>query len=328
MATTDIDYKKLQSQLSILMTNQVAFMGNLYNLFISTTPMDVEVRVWTSENTFETLLIPNRAKGNIPSQIGSGSPEGEVEANYGSTYVDQSTGAVYIKITLDGADGWAKLITADDLIAHDLDKSAHDGVLAEVDGNPDQTFEAADPILDTDVVNKRSLYTLLGGLENLNVLLNTEADKRNIVDAINEVNNLIACDRACAVSGPTNALTNKSALMYIETDENNDKRLVVTAPFVCVSADGKKKEYTEDMYFNLETAIYGTYSVFMDIATDTIKIVSGDYITSVTTPNFLSPGDCWLDLGKTPYTVKIVQDDFTYEEQPTYAYLGNVDWKG
>lgn len=328
MATTDIDYKKLQSQLSILMTNHVAFASNLYNLFVSTTPMDIELRVWTSENTFETITIPNRAKGNIPSQFGSGTPEGNMEGNYGSIYIDQSTGSVYVKITLDGPNGWAKLITADDLIAHDLDKSAHDGVLAEVDGDPEQTFEAADPVLDTDVVNKRSLDTLLGGLENLEVLLDTEAGRRNVVDAINEVNQLIACDRACVTSGPTNSLTNRSALMYIETDENNDKRLVITAPFTCVSANGLKKSYSSDVYFNLETALYGTYSVFMDVETNEVKINNGGYIKSSTTPGFLLPGDSWLDLGKVPYVVKVLQEDFTYEEHPTYAYLGQVDWRG
>lgn len=328
MPNTDIDYDIVQRQLGILMTNSVAFMSNLYDLFVSTTPMDITVRVWTSENTFETLVIPNRAKGNIPSQYGEGSPEGEVDGNYGSMYIDQSTGSVYIKLTLDGPDGWAKLITAADLIAHNMDQSAHNGVLAQVDGDPDQTFEAADPVLETDVVNKRSLDTLLGGLENLDVLLNTEADKRNVVDAINETVEMIAYDKACAVNGPKNALTNKAALMYIEIDENNNNRLVVSSPLVCVSAEGKKKTYSTDVTFNLETLIYGTYSIFMDLTNDEVVMIEGDYIMSSTTPNFMAPGDSWLDLGSAPYTIKTLQDDFSFVNHDDYAYLGQIVWEG
>lgn len=326
MAENQIDYDKVQRQLGILMTNSVSFMGNLYNLFVSTKPMDIEVRVWTSENTFETLMIPNRAKGNIPSQYGEGNPNGNVEANYGTTYIDQITGSVYIKTTLEGSEGWSKLITANELIAHDLDSSAHDGVLAKINGSADQTFECADPVLDTDAVNKGSLFALLGGLENLKVLLNTPAEERTIVEAINEVAELISDDRACAVSGALNVVTNRTALMYQEADDVNNQYLVITAPFTCISADGRKKYYTDDIRFNLETLIFDTYNIFIDIDTDELKMYRGEYYKSPYLPPFMSTNDTWLNLGKTPYKVEVVQDDLTREAHGGYAYLGRIEW--
>lgn len=53
MATTDIDHEKLQKQLAILMQNSTAFSSVMYKLLVTSEPMDVEVNVFTDENTFE-----------------------------------------------------------------------------------------------------------------------------------------------------------------------------------------------------------------------------------------------------------------------------------
>ena len=96
----EIDYKIIERQLAILMTNSVAFSSKLYDMFVSSTPMDIEFNVWTSVDEYETITVPNRAKGNIPASYGKGSPEGQVEASYGSIYLDQEDGSVYIKTTM------------------------------------------------------------------------------------------------------------------------------------------------------------------------------------------------------------------------------------
>ena len=82
--TDDINYNIIQRQLAILMTNSVAFSSKLYDMFVTSTPMDIEFNVWTSTNKFETITVPNRAKGNIPASYGEGSPLFERQTDFGA----------------------------------------------------------------------------------------------------------------------------------------------------------------------------------------------------------------------------------------------------
>ena len=86
----ELDYKIIEKQLAILMTNSVAYASKLYDMFVSSTPMNIEFNVWTGVDTFETITVPNRAKGNIPASYGEGSPEGIISSSYGSIYLDLS----------------------------------------------------------------------------------------------------------------------------------------------------------------------------------------------------------------------------------------------
>lgn len=189
MATGELDIDKIQRELAILMTNSVELQSKMYDIFVSSTPMDVEVRVWTGENTFETIMVPNRAKGNIPAQFGGETPEGTIEASYGTIYFNENNGKLYIKTTLTGTDGWQELVTQTALDYHnELDANAHENTLAKVNGDESIEFNVADIDINSNLaseeslaVNKKSLFKLLGGLENLN----TE-DKTSVVNALNE----------------------------------------------------------------------------------------------------------------------------------------------
>lgn len=342
----DENYKIIEKQLAILMTNSVAFASKLYDMFVSTVPMDIEFNIWTGVDTFETITIPNRAKGNIPANFGTGTPEGNVDASYGAIYIDQEDNSVYIKVTIDGTDGWKKIITDSDLLAHDRSKLAHDGILAKIDGayanGVPHTFIVADAIegvphetseLNEDyyAVNKGSLFKLLGGLENLN----TE-DKTNIVSAINEVLDANQYDSGCAISGNVNIFTNESALMSIITDELGESTLVLSAPFVVNSPSGRKYTFNENIEVNLINAgvkAGNTYSIFLDVSLDDfgnrgrIIVLPGKYYKQARKPYVFSLNDCWLDTGCVPYKLLQVElDDFgnLTEVEKDYVYLGTL----
>ena len=51
----ELDYKIIERQLAILMTNSVAFSSKLYDMFVSSTPMDIEFNVWTAVDEYETI---------------------------------------------------------------------------------------------------------------------------------------------------------------------------------------------------------------------------------------------------------------------------------
>lgn len=343
----EIDYKIIERQLAILMTNSVAFASKLYDMFVSSTPMDIEFNVWTALDEFETITVPNRAKGNIPASYGNGSPEGEIEASYGTMYLDQEDGSVYIKTTLEGSDGWLKIVTETDLKNHNLSISAHDGVLAKIDGayanGEANTFIVADAIegvehtsdeLDDEyyAVNKGSLFKLLGGLENLR----TE-DTTNIVNAINEVSESSNYDVACLVNGVKNTFSNNAASMALDKDEYGEYSLTITAPFVAISPDNKKHTFTDNITVNLVDAGIKDgkiYSIYLDLDPDEfgnigkVVISEGSFRRQSRRPYILSEGDGWLDTNSSPYRFILIQKDEygkLIEVEKNYAYVGELE---
>lgn len=342
----DIDYDKIQRQLGILMSNSTAFTSKMYDLFVSTTPMDVEFQVWTSENSIETLLIPNRAKGNIPAQYGVGSPDGNVEANYGTIYLDQSDGKVYIKTTLDGASGWLEIITSAGMNEHNNDTNAHVDTLAKIHGDPDTEFSCKDiddSSDDTFAVNKGSLFKLLGGLNNLD----TE-DKSTIVDAINETVEMNMYDCGCVVRVSASAIdriSNVARLLTVESASDGSYKIRVKDTFIIMTADGRK--YTvpsvtiDTSTFNVSLDGKTKYAIFAslepsdviknDDGTTTAGLVAypGNFYVSVHKPYLMQEHDTWLDIGNTPYTLYIKyrnsKTGHLELEDREYVYLGTAE---
>lgn len=340
----EIDYKIIERQLAILMTNSVAFSSKLYDLFVSTTPMDIEVNVWTSVDTFETITIPNRAKGNIPASYGYGTPEGDIEASYGSIYLDREDGSIYIKTTLDGSLGWLKLITEADMDIHNKSKSSHDGTLAKIDGayanGTANTFIVADAVEDvpheseelTDeyyAINKGSLFKLLGGLENLET-----DDKTTIVNAINEVASSVNYDACCVVSGAKHTFTNNSAYLTIVTDESNKKSLKVITPIIVTAPSGKKYTVATALQQDLEGAGVlndVNYSIYLNIDDMKLVILAGEFYKQSTRPFVLSEKDGWLDTSSSPYRFFIIEQNeigSLIEVEKNYVYLGKLEQWG
>lgn len=346
----ELDYKIIERQLAILMTNSVAFASKLYDMFVSSTPMDIEFNVWTAVDEFETITVPNRAKGNIPASYGEGAPEGQVEASYGSIYLDQEDGSVYIKATLEGSEGWLKIITDIDLNNHDRSTAAHDGILAKIDGayanGIPSTFIVADAIEGVEheseelndeyyAVNKGSLFKLLGGLKNLR----TE-DKTDVVSAINEVSEASNFDACCAISGSKNVFSNNAAFMSIFKDENDDYSLKLSAPFVVTSPSGKKYTFKKDIVKKLADAgvqdgkICSIYlsiekSIGSDEIVGRIEIKNnGLFYRQARRPYILSEKDGWLDTSSAPYRFVIIEKNEynkLVEVEKDYVYLGELE---
>ena len=342
----ELDYKIIEKQLAILMTNSVAYASKLYDMFVSSTPMDIEFNVWTGVDTFETITVPNRAKGNIPASYGEGSPEGIISSSDGSIYLDLSDNSVYIKTSLDGKDGWLKIITSTDLEAHNKSKTAHDGTLAKIDGahanGVANTFIVADAIEgvehDTDelnddyyAVNKGSLFKLLGGLDNLR----TE-DKSNIVNAINEISEAGSYDCGCVVSGAKNTFTNETGLISLLTDENGEQAIRLNAPFIATEPNGTKHTFKDAITANLVNIgvkAGRNYSLYLSLSADELgnvgKLVAleGTYRKQATRPYCFSENDGWLDTNSVPYRFIVMEkDDFgnLVESEKSYAYLGEL----
>ena len=348
MATGELDIDKIQRQLAILMTNSVEFQSKMYDIFVSSTPMDVEVRVWTGENTFETMKVPNRAKGNIPAQFGGENPEGIIEASYGTVYFNETDGKLYIKTTISGADGWQEIITSAALEYHDKDDpNAHQNTLAKVHGDENIEFKVADitpQSSDYLAVNKGSLYELLGGLDGLK----TE-DKSSIVNAINEFIDINDADYPTVITvDPATAIdstSNKSRLLMLEETTGGDYRVVIKEPFIVIDCNGSKHTCPRNMmiYTNtFETTIKANresnkYSIYVsfepgDVDTEgNPKLIAlpGEYYVSVHKPYLMQESDVWLDLGNTPYRVRMNRRNATSHQlelvERNYVFLGTAE---
>ena len=332
MPENDINFDVIQQQLAILMTNHVAIASKFYDLFVSQVPMDVALNVWTSENTFETINIPNIAKGRIPAKIGDGSPGGNVEAGFGTIYVDQSTGNIYIKTTESGPDGWKRLITDVDIVEHNLDPLAHITTIARINGDTGQIFRAADAIDPMDVVNLRTLDSATGGVDNL-----LTADKESLVGAINELRSAAEYESGCVVSGIKDVNTGKALLFYIEVISSSLVNLRATAPFRVQYPNRNLRNYTTDLVKELTLLPHGRYNIFIEglssddsvaqKANDTLILTRGKYHIDTFRPYFMEVGDVWLDINGAPSQTKVLDSSLQLQDK-NYAYLGQIVWEG
>lgn len=101
-----IDTNVTIENLTQLLQNTVNMTSVFYDIFLNPEPMDVELQQYNADGELITITIPNRAKDRKIALTGEGSPEGSVEANVGTCYVDESNQAVYFKVTGTGNTGW------------------------------------------------------------------------------------------------------------------------------------------------------------------------------------------------------------------------------
>lgn len=353
----EIDYKIIERQLAILMTNSVAFSSKLYDMFVSTTPMDIEFNIWTATDSFETITVPNRAKGNIPASYGNGDPNGVIDASYGTMYLNRDDGSMYIKTSLEGNNGWLKIITQNELSNHNRSEFAHEGKLAKMDGayegNTPSTFVVADVIdgvpheegvhIKVDpsyyAVNQGSLFKLLGGVDNITYKHrpDPENDGLTIVGAINDVAGMVSYDTGCVVRGGKNTLTNSSAFMYIEEAGDDGYKITLNASgnanhVRVMSPRGKMYDITSDIvgYTNQYTSIIPgvSYSIYLDLDEMTIVTSAGKYYKQPIRPYVLKQYDCWLDTNSQPGVLYNIVLDAVYttgEDTPDVSSINVGD---
>ena len=106
-----IDTNVIIENLTQLLQNSVNMTSVFYDIFLNPEPMDVELQQYNAEGELITISIPNRAKDRKIALTGEGSPEGVVEANVGTCYVDEANQAVYFKVTGTGNTGWVIIPT-------------------------------------------------------------------------------------------------------------------------------------------------------------------------------------------------------------------------
>ena len=109
-------YNLTPENLTEFLVNTLNITSVFYDIFLNPEPMDVEVEQYDDNNELVKVVIPNRAKDRILSLIGSGDPNGVVEAPAGTMYIDASTAKIYVKVSGDDTNGWVPLITRDDII--------------------------------------------------------------------------------------------------------------------------------------------------------------------------------------------------------------------
>ena len=108
-------FEQIETILSKLATNYSNLAIVFYDIFYNTTPMDVTFQMYDEAGVLQTYTIPNRAKDMSNILNGSGSPQGNVEADRGVLYQDLLNGDLYIKLTSVGNIGWTKFITNSEL---------------------------------------------------------------------------------------------------------------------------------------------------------------------------------------------------------------------
>ena len=108
---SSIDTSVIIENLTELLQNTVNMTSVFYDIFLNPTPMDVELQQYNSDGELVTVTIPNRAKDRSIALSGTGSPEGVITANVGTSYVDVANEVVYFKAVGNGNTGWIVVLT-------------------------------------------------------------------------------------------------------------------------------------------------------------------------------------------------------------------------
>lgn len=123
----------ITENLTELLQNTVNMTSVFYDIFLNPEPTLVELKQFASDGTFKVISIPNRAMDRSIALVGSGSPEGVVEANVGTSYVDEENQAVYFKIVGTGNTGWVVVLTQEGVQAYLRNYLAESNFMTEGD---------------------------------------------------------------------------------------------------------------------------------------------------------------------------------------------------
>lgn len=116
--STEVDINIIAENLTELLQNSVNMTSVFYDIFLNPEPMYVDLTQIGANGEVITISIPNRAQDMILASIGTGSPEGVVEAGPGHIYVDSETLTCYVKATGEGNTGWKVILTEQGLYTY------------------------------------------------------------------------------------------------------------------------------------------------------------------------------------------------------------------
>ena len=142
MALKVATYEQILTILSQLAENYSNFFDVYYEMFYSTVPSDVVLKVYDENGQQQTITLPNRAKDQAYMLNGEGSPNGVLTAHKGSIYQDLLNGTFYLNI--DGSvSGWTQIIS----------KSELDKIIISGSVHPEGNITASKGTLFTDKQN-------------------------------------------------------------------------------------------------------------------------------------------------------------------------------
>ena len=112
------DLNVIAENLTELLQNSVNMASVFYDIFLNPEPMDVELKQFNSDNELVTISLPNRAKDRMIALTGAVTPEGNVEANVGASYVctDPENPTVWFKVSGSGNTGWQVVLTEEGIV--------------------------------------------------------------------------------------------------------------------------------------------------------------------------------------------------------------------
>ena len=100
---------EVSKDLAELLSNSVNMADKFFEIFFDPNPHLVTLELYDREGTRTTYQIPNRAMDKSVALSGNGSPEGVIEAEVGTLYIDEDKRELYIKRTKDSSMGWLNI---------------------------------------------------------------------------------------------------------------------------------------------------------------------------------------------------------------------------
>ena len=100
---------EVSKDLAELLSNSVNMADKFFEIFFDPNPHLVTLELYDREGTRTTYQIPNRAMDKSVALSGNGSPEGVIEAEVGTLYIDEDKRELYIKRTKDSSMGWINI---------------------------------------------------------------------------------------------------------------------------------------------------------------------------------------------------------------------------
>lgn len=115
MAVDTLDLNQISLVLSQLVQNYNELAQNWFDIFYNPEAMDIPIKFFDADGNLQTYTLPNRAKDFTYILNGTGNPENSLVAKVGSIYQDILNGDLYLKRTGDGAVGWQRMMSLNEI---------------------------------------------------------------------------------------------------------------------------------------------------------------------------------------------------------------------
>lgn len=133
MAVDTLDINQIAVILSQLIQNYNELAQNWFDVFYNPEQMDVTLKFFDTDGNIQSYTLPNRAKDFRYVMNGIGDPEGQVNANVGTMFLDTQGGDIYLKRTGEGNTGWQRVMSMTEVYSNG--KGSPEGVVTAKKGD-------------------------------------------------------------------------------------------------------------------------------------------------------------------------------------------------